>query len=522
MHKKLKNLKLKEVGISSRGVRHVRFQQMHDGIPVFEGDYQVHIRPDGRVDMANGHYYPDIQVSNNASISAKSAIQKAQSDLGADKKLQREPETKKMIYRQSQKSHEANFVLAWKVLLEVKDGYWQYFVDAGSGQIIDKFDLSTTVTGDGNVISETTCTTPNSINTDLYRLNGSGYLSGNYANVKNDETSRAYSSTNSFQYSQSNTHFDEVNVYRHIDIYRATYVDNLGFNKNIGSDQDLEALVHYQGGGAAYYPSNEQVRFGDQIDYALQDEVIYHEFIHAMADAENGSHYLDPNPSEEGAIGEGMADYFPGSYTGDSRIGDCVLSTPRDMINPTYSHYDNLPKDQNGDVYLEEHAGGEFFSAILWDLRNASGISSHDADILVFEAISRLSGGPNFMEFRDAMMAVDSNINGGVHNDLIQNTFAARGIGNFTPLEVTITGPTNINAGEYKTWNVSASDGSGSYSYTWYQKPNTSSNWSQIGTGTSESTTDYQHFKLKVEVTDNGGPKTGSSKYPVFVQGYHP
>lgn len=55
-----------------RGIRHVTFNQTVDGIPVYEAEYKVHLRPDGRVDMANGRYYPDINLPTSPSVSKAS------------------------------------------------------------------------------------------------------------------------------------------------------------------------------------------------------------------------------------------------------------------------------------------------------------------------------------------------------------------------------------------------------------------------------------------------------------------
>ena len=516
----LADLELIEVDVSLRGNRHVRFQQTYKSVPVYEADYQVHIRPGGRIDMANGHYYPGIEVSHSPSVSAASAVQTAVADLGGQTALKEDPETELMIVRDPETDA---FVLAWSVMISEKGLHWQYFIDAANGQVLKKLELATSITGDGDIITETSCTTPNPANRDLFRLDGSGYLRGTFVNVHNEEANRAFSSVNNFQYDTDNTHFEEVNVYFHVDTYRQNYLNTIGFaGEYIGSDQDLEAFVHDPTYEAHYIFSEEAVRFGEPPDFALQDEVIYHETTHAAADAINGSHRIDPNDNEEGAIGEGTSDYFPGSFTGDARTGICVLPDPRDMENPDIAHYDDLLRDDEGNVIEPMHNGGEFFSAVLWDLRNDGGITIQEADELVFEAIRRLSGSPSFIEYRDAMMAVDDDVNGGIYNDLIQDTFAERGIGEFTALDIDISGPSRIDAGEYGSWEVSASGGTGSYSYTWYQKPNSSSNWSQIGTGTSVSTTDYEHFKLKVEAEDTGGPKTGSSTFAVFVEGFHP
>lgn len=509
----LADLQLIEVGISSRGIRHVRFQQTFQGIPVYEGDYQVHIRPDGRIDMANGHYYPDIDVSTSPGVSKSDARQSALADLGGqvEVKKEQEIETLLMIYRRSEYN---TFALAWRVLVPAVapvPGTWQYFVDAGNGQILSKLDLDPSVTGDGDIIEDTPELTPTPVTSNLYRLDGSGYLRGTYANVHNAIDNRAFSSVNSFQYATGNTHFDEVNVYYHIDTFRHNYLNVIGFaGKNIGSDQDLEAWVHDQErpNAAHYDPGAHEVAFGINTDFARRDVVIYHEFIHAAADVENGSHYLDPNETEEGAIGEGISDYFGGSYQDRSE------HLNRDMANPgiaTYGEYqNNLP--------VEEHVGGEFFSAILWDLRNSGEISNHDADVIIFEAISRLSGSPNFIEYRDAMMAVDSDVNGGIYNDLIQDTFAGRGIGTYSPLDVVISGPSSISAGENGTWTASASGGNGSYTYTWYRRPLSTSGWSFIGSGTQYSGTGQEDFELLVEAEDTT-PRTGEDLHSVLVIG---
>src|SRR5690554_773242 len=70
---------------TNRGVRHVTLAQHYNGLPVEGGEYMVHIREDGRVDMANGHYYPDIQISTNPSINAEQAITAAKEDLNIAK-----------------------------------------------------------------------------------------------------------------------------------------------------------------------------------------------------------------------------------------------------------------------------------------------------------------------------------------------------------------------------------------------------------------------------------------------------
>ncbi|HKK46338.1 MAG TPA: M36 family metallopeptidase [Balneolaceae bacterium] len=191
------------------------------------------------------------------------------------------------------------------------------------------------------------------------------------------------------------------------------------------------------------------------------------------------------------------------------------------MDNPEISSYDDLSTDPNtGEVNEEPHKGGEFFSSILWDLHNS--MSPTDVDFLAYDALYRVTGDPDFLDFRDAMMAADNQAYSGSHDDLIQNTFAARGVGNFTPLNVTISGPSSINLGENATWSASVSEGTSPYTFAWYKKSNTSNSWTNLGSGSSITTSSGESFTLKVEVNDSGS-RSGYDEYPVYVLGgIHP
>jgi len=512
-------------------VTHVRFQQTYKGLPVWEGDYVVHLRSGGRVDMANGNYYPFIEASTGTGIGESAARQVALNDLGGAVPLYGEIQSELVIY---QEDRGESFFPAWRVLIPASapvGGDWQYFVDAADGSIVEKVNLATAVTGDGDILEDHPDLTPTPMNRDFYRLDGSGYLRGTYANVHNDISSRAFSSVNSFQFGTSNTHFDEANVYWHIDTYRADYLDNLGFHSDIGSDQDLEAWVHdvtRDPNNAAYYPAQEEVRFGNNREFAKEDKIIYHEFIHAVAHVIN---YLEPSSDEEGALSEGTADYFAGSYTVRPRIGESILTDERfirDMNDPFISTYDDYVERRDGDFLfsppgeVEPHDGGELLSAVLWDLRSILGSST--TDFLAFDALGRVSADPTFIEYRDAMMAADDAAFGGANNDQIQNTFAARGVGNFVPLDVTISGPSQLDAGETGTWTANVSNGTSPYSYVWYYRSEGDNSWGQVGTGSSYShgTGDGQtDYWLKVEVTDTDS-RSGSDNQYVVVDTFVP
>lgn len=546
----LSNLKIKEVHRQGP-ITHVRFQQTHQGIPIHEGGYAVHLREDGRIDMANGDYYAEIDVSSTApSVSEQTARQtairsaKQEGSVEPGEPFGGEIESELVIYPQDDGT---KFLLAWKVIVPTLRpmNTWRFFIDATTGAIVDRLNLTPTieetakghpglrvpprelpfgapaaaVTGEGTVYPKHQYNSSPTVR-NLKHLYGNGYLRGPYAEVYNEDANEAYSSTNTFNYSTSSTHFEEVNAYYHVDRFYVDYlIGEFGFAYDIGSDRDMKVLVKYGSNynNAAYDPNRDLILFGD--GYALDDKVIYHEHMHAAVDQINGSHYFDPNPTEEGAISEGLADYFAGGFTGRSAIGDGLYpGLPiRDMANPVYGydHYSELPRDADGDVSVDEHIGGEFFSVVLWDLRNHSGISASRADELIYGTIGRMDGEPTFAEFRDGMIAQDQSVYGGQYACLIKRVFADRGIGS-DPFNVYISGPSYLNAGQQGTWSASPSCTPGSVSYQWSYSPEGTSNNYNLGSGSSVSHTFYENVSLSVEAT-SGGKTAYGWKY-VHVQ----
>jgi|GEM_PF-6090952 len=107
-------------------------------------------------------------------------------------------------------------------------------------------------------------------------------------------------------------------------------------------------------------------------------------------------------------------------------------------------------------------------------------------------------------------MAADNNNNGGANEEFIQNAFAARGVGNFTPLQATINGPSNLNVSGNGTWSANVSNGDGPYNYTWYRRAKSfdgSTYYYQVGTGDSYSgsASGSTDFDLRVDVDDSNG-----------------
>jgi hypothetical protein len=274
----------------------------------------------------------------------------------------------------------------------------------------------------------------------------------------------------------------------------------------------ITANVHYNtwlGPNNAWYsPSTGQLYFGDGTpsqgiyDFAREDKVVYHEYTHVVADNIAG---ISSPDNEEGAISEGNADYFPGSFVNRNRILDYAAPAyERNMANPqiaTYSAYLNSSR--------EAHDGGEFWSAVLWDLRSNGSVGQGVADWLVYGALYRITSDPTFLSYRDAMLAEDYARYAGTHIGTVKNVFNARGIGD-PAMTVVISGPTNLDYGQNGTWTASVSNASPPYTYEWRERFTIGYGaWSGVvstSSSYSRSMPDVNDgFELQVKVTKNFG-----------------
>tara|TARA_R110002124_G_scaffold44656_2_gene135893 strand:+ start:2401 stop:3294 length:894 start_codon:yes stop_codon:yes gene_type:complete len=184
----------------------------------------------------------------------------------------------------------------------------------------------------------------------------------------------------------------------------------------------------------------------------------------------------------------------------------------------TYSEYENDPSFPNVDAY----EGAEFFSSILWDLRNDPGISVADADQLIFDALFFLSGNPDFVGFRNALWSADGADNVATYRYVIQDVFSAKGPVEFGPpsvVPVTISGPVYMDEGTSETWTAniaSNSNGVPPYTYEWSRViPGQIGGYA--GNGTSYTGTQFDDFTLQLEVTDSNG-KIGFEDLTIVVE----
>jgi zinc metalloprotease ZmpB len=224
----------------------------------------------------------------------------------------------------------------------------------------------------------------------LTNLDGSGYLRGDWANIRGETGNPAFSASNSFIYTRDDDRFEQVMAYYWV-TEAQKYIQSLGFG-TVYSPINMESQdirINQYGIDNSYsWDKHDVLRFGKGgVDDAEDAEVILHEYGHAIQDSQM-TPFGFGGSVEAGSIGEGFGDYFavtvsdviyptsdPAcvadwdsiSYT--SGTPHCLRRVDTDL------HY---PDDLNGRV----HHDGQIWSRALWDIRNALGHVTADTIIL--------------------------------------------------------------------------------------------------------------------------------------------
>ena len=144
----------------------------------------------------------------------------------------------------------------------------------------------------------------------LTNLDGSGYLRGDWANIRSETGPAAYSPDNSFLYGRDDDRFEQVMAYYWV-TEAQLYIQSLGFGSTLRpinmESQDIR-INQYGIDNSYSWDKHDVMRFGKGgVDDAEDAEVILHEYGHAMMDSQvaalGGSVYA----GESGGISEGFS-----------------------------------------------------------------------------------------------------------------------------------------------------------------------------------------------------------------------
>ena len=213
----------------------------------------------------------------------------------------------------------------------------------------------------------------------LRNLDGSGYLSGTWANVRTSTGTPAYSTTNTFLYNRSQDQFEQVMGYFWVN-QAQEYLQSLGFGSSLRPilKRPYDVRISQYGVDNSYMTDKGNfIRLGKGgVDDAEDAEVIMHEYGHAI--------HSDQVPGygtslDAGSIGESFGDYFAVStgLAAAKQYGWPVKAEeacPMDWDATSYTAAPHCIRRFDRNITVENrknevHYDGQIWSQALWEIR---------------------------------------------------------------------------------------------------------------------------------------------------------
>jgi hypothetical protein len=340
--------------------------------------------------------------------------------------------------------------LAWRVRFATDEprASWEAFVDAGDGRVRALRDRIAHATGSGFVFDPNpVASTGNTALADnnnatspaldaarysvvLPRLDGSGFLRGNYADARPKVLAqRASDAGLAFAYDRSSGHFEEVMAYYHIDRTQDRVQNVLGF-VDVNNRAQTVIVNAFTDDQSFYEPTQQTLQFGSGgVDDAEDAEVVIHEYGHSIQD----NQVPGWGGGDEGAMGEGFGDYLAGSMSAVLSHQTTDVACIADWDATSYSN-DEPPCLRRLDatkhwpefVAAEVHDDGEMWSAALF--RSWQALGADTMDKLVIEAHFLLSTFESFGTAADAIIATDATLNAGANAGVLRRSFIQQGL----------------------------------------------------------------------------------------------
>ncbi|CAN5790224.1 hypothetical protein BH18ACT15_BH18ACT15_10860 [soil metagenome] len=266
----------------------------------------------------------------------------------------------------------------------------------------------------------------------LTNLDGSGYLRGDWANIRGATGDLAFETDGSYLYLRDDDRFEQVMGYYWI-TKAQRYIQSLGFGtvrRAINKESQDLRINQYGLDNSFSWDKHDLIRLGKGgVDDAEDAEVILHEYGHAIHDSQVPGFGTSV---QAGSIGEGFGDYWAVT------VADVVAPTPDpacvadwDAVSYTSTRPHCLRRvDTNlrypGDLDGRIHHDGQIWSRALWDIRRALGHKR--ADTVILEAQFDFSPGTTMPAAARATVATGRALYGSGVAGAVRSAFAARGI----------------------------------------------------------------------------------------------
>ncbi len=265
------NLHGQRVVTDNLGMTHVRFGQVHQGVPVFGAEVIVHYAPDAvTVRAVNGHYVPDIVLDTAPRLTAADAIQRARS-IEPAAQLWSRPDLQ--VYSAVIDPAVRGNHLAWLVRLAdaARPARTLYVIDAHTGAVLTSY---------------------NELDTarmrQVYTANHSQSLPGTLVRSEGAPPTGDADADHAYDYLGDTYNY---------------YFSSFGRDSYDNAGAAMRATVHYGTNYQNAFWNGTQMVFGDGFPI---DDVTAHEMTHAVTEHEANLVYQN----ESGALNESFSDIF--------------------------------------------------------------------------------------------------------------------------------------------------------------------------------------------------------------------
>ena len=483
----LSDLKVKKVNRTSDR-NHVRLQQTYNGVPIERVFVLVHSNRENQITMVQNSYIPDFQVANEERIGEGQAKDIAQSDLRTSlggNAILSDPKAEKLIIPKNKE-----YYYIWKITISTQKpwGYWIYHVDAANGQILYKGnEIHSLKNGKGRAYTSNARWHLGRIsNVSLKNMFTSsetadwGYLFGTHAMIfdyngsdpmvynYNGSDPRAYNYQFLYDPITQKDWFDATQAYYKLNTVWdwwnknvvMKYVNNEEFPDNphyvpyFSDNYPIPTIVNMDECNAYYDPDfygdgsgypgflfgNDNVCALGSEDIVIDDDVVRHEYAHAMMDWLDFDDQFGGDVDSYGrAMGEGNADFFAFlNNPRDPLIGDVAWDWSTEGYLRNLNNTRMYPSDvDDPDLGVpEEHYTGEIWGGYLYDLNR---VLKKNVLKYVFQSFyyfdpsgGHVSGESDFVDAANAQYLADYDVSSGKVSSTIKayGSMVSRGFNN--------------------------------------------------------------------------------------------
>ena len=325
-------LRTLKVTVDEMGMAHTKVQQLHRGVPVWEGQAIVHLAQNGKFSYMTDDLLPNVAVDTTPDYTADEAIDLAVEEIPDGwEGLDRDPVAELWVLRHKGVDHLVYRVQTWRLDGTADDAMPVFFIDAHSGEVVWSYNNLQTATCTGATNFYGTVNVDCNLYGSTYYLEDTTDLLGTYSYRTGTSTIYDVSTTTgTFDTSTSYTknaleaHYAVQATYNY---YKSTFGRN-GINGSGGPTYKTSHGYSYITSVASYsrsyvnaYWDSTKMVYGDgdgsNSGSLTTLDIAGHELTHGVTEYEANLTYS----GESGGLNESMSDVF-GAMVERSVLGD--------------------------------------------------------------------------------------------------------------------------------------------------------------------------------------------------------